>query len=75
MPRNVTIAVGTTVVWDWNDNESHSVTSDTGLFDSGLLVGTDKQFTLTFDTVGTFPYFCFVHGLPGVGMFGQVTVQ
>ena len=75
-PVRIVVPVGTTVVWDWNDSESHSVTSDTGVFDSGLLSGTDKEFEFTFDSAGTFPYFCNVHGLPGgIGMAGTVVVR
>jgi plastocyanin len=33
------------------------------------------SFELTFDNVGQVGYYCEVHGLPGVGMFGTITVE
>src|SRR5262245_47865477 len=72
-PMTVTVAAGTTVNWNWTTTLPHSVTSDTGFFDSGILLG--GSFSLTFPTAGNYPYHCVVHGSPGVGMFGMVIVQ
>jgi hypothetical protein len=49
----------------------HSVTSDTGLFDSG--VHTSGTFAFTFTSPGTYVYFCTVHGRNV--MFGSVVVH
>jgi plastocyanin len=59
-PSSVDIAAGGTVTWTWGGTISHTVTSDTGLFDSG--VKTTGTFSFTFPTAGTFPYHCTVHG-------------
>jgi plastocyanin len=65
---------GTTVIWHNSDSVTHTVTSDTGLFDSPLPGGADFQFT--FDKAGTYPYYCRPHGGPGEqGMSGTIVVQ
>jgi plastocyanin len=75
-PKDLTIKVGDTVEWTWVAG-SHSVTSGTsctsdGKFDS-TLVPPPKTFTHTFDTAGSFPYFCIAH-CASSGMVGSVTV-
>lgn len=63
VPPSVTVAPGTTVCWTNNDVSSHTVTSDSGTFDSGSL-GKDDSFRHTFATTGTFPYHCaFPHSM------------
>lgn len=54
-PPTATVAPGTTVCWQNQDGWTHTVTSDTGLFDSGemALAGV---FTFTFDATGSYPY-------------------
>ena len=70
-PQNLTVQVGTTVVWTNNGNNPHTSTSDTGLWDSGLL-SKGQTFSRTFDTPGTFPYHCTPH--QSLGMVGTLTV-
>jgi plastocyanin len=70
-PPNVTISAGGTVTWTWAGANSHTVTSNTGAFDSSP-PKTSGTFSFTFPTAGTFPYHCLVHGLV---MSGTVTVQ
>lgn len=67
-----TINVNDTVVWTWFTN-FHSVTADDGSFDSGLH-NSGFVYSRTFNTPGFYPYYCFFHGAPGVGMFGTITV-
>ena len=62
-PDNVTINVNDQVVWAWV-SDSHSTTSDDGLWDSGIF-DTGHVFTNTFTSAGSFPYFCIVHGFTG----------
>ena len=69
-PKDITIKVGTTVVWTNNDSVDHNVTSATGLFNSGNLAPGDT-FKFTFDQAGTYPYSCTIH-VPD--MVGTVTV-
>ena len=59
-PDMVVVMNGTTMTWTNLDAGSHSVTSDDGAFDSGLLAQ-GESFSYTFDTLDTFPYHCTVH--------------
>lgn len=59
-PATLTVKVGTTVKWTNNDSVAHTVTSDTGLFDSGELASGDT-YSFTFTQAGTFVYHCAMH--------------
>jgi len=77
-PRSIMINAGDTVTWVWDDGTDHSVTSDTGIWDSGVKNGGPPfpQFSRTFPAPGTFPYRCVIHGESGgLGMSGTVTVM
>jgi plastocyanin len=56
-PSTITVTTGTTITWTNKDAIGHSVTSDAGVFDSGI-INTNGTFTYTFNTAGTFPYHC-----------------
>ena len=76
-PSSVTIHPGDTVKWTWSST-GHSSTSGTpghpsGLWDSGVLAQ-GAMFTHTFNTVGSFPYYCTPHGAC-CNMVGTVTVS
>jgi plastocyanin len=76
-PSSVTIHPGDTVRWTWSADH-HSSTSGTpgvpnGLWDSGIL-NQGATFTHTFNTVGSFPYYCTPHW-ECCGMTGMVTVN
>lgn len=79
-PLNLTITHGTTVTWMNGDGIIHTVTSATGsgeTFDSGNLGG-GATFTHTFNTAGTYAYYCKIHGVngaPPTGMHGTITVN
>ncbi|VVB86603.1 Cupredoxin-like domain protein [uncultured archaeon] len=64
-PGTKNITSGTTVTWTNMDATLHTVTSDTGFFDSGAL-SQGQVFSFTFNTAGTFNYHCnfhsFMHG-------------
>jgi plastocyanin len=73
-PKELTVKVGTTVKWTNNDQAGHTVTSDTGVFDSGNL-GNGQTFSFTFSQAGEFPYYCTFHGgKGGTGMAGKISV-
>lgn len=55
-----TIALGDTVVWTWTDTNTHTVTS-TGNFNSGNIQGAGNTFSQTFNTPGSYNYFCNIH--------------
>ena len=59
-PSTITVTTGTTVTWTNKDGVSHSVTSDTGAFDSGA-IASNGTYSHLFSTAGTFPYHCMVH--------------
>jgi plastocyanin len=74
-PQTITIAQGDTVTWTNNGSMNHTVTADDKSFDSGTLIP-GNSFTHTFDTAGSFPYYCQFHGGPnGVGMSGIIIVS
>lgn len=71
----ITVPVGTTVVWESQASLPHTVTADDGSFDSGTLVSGDT-FSFAFEEAGEFPYYCAFHGGPGgAGMSGVITVE
>lgn len=75
-PSQISIRLGQTVEWIWESSIAHSVTSDTGTWDSGILNGIGTTYRQSFNTLGTFPYYCRLHGFPGGrGMSGTVTVN
>lgn len=69
-PGTATVTAGSTVTWTNNDTLTHTVSSDTGAFESGSLVPGAK-FSFTFQTRGTFAYHC----APHPSMVGSVVVQ
>jgi LPXTG-motif cell wall-anchored protein len=82
-PKVVTIRVGESVTWTDSGNNPHSVTSDTGAFDSSPNCPTQipsclqkgESYTHAFSSVGTYPYHCKIHGAAGgIGMSGTIVV-
>jgi len=75
-PTDITVSVGTTVVWTNNDNAAHTVTSGSleqgisGEFDSDI-IPPNGIFEHTFNTAGGSDYFCLLHPW----MIGTVTVE
>ena len=65
-----TISAGTAVTWSNTDNVAHTSTSNSGVWNSGVIPARG-QFTFTFATAGTFPYHCTIHP----GMTGLIIVQ
>ena len=85
-PAEVTISVGETVKWTNTSVITHTVTADpeaatldgsvklpdgAAPFDSGTL-DPEGTFTHTFETPGTYRYFCIPH--EGAEMYGTVVV-
>jgi YVTN family beta-propeller protein len=56
----ITIAAGQSIVWTNKDSVPHTVTSDTGLWDSGDIAG-GATYQLTLDKPGTYTYHCMHH--------------
>src|SRR6266566_4620977 len=69
-PPTTTIQVGDTVTWTNRDAFSHTSTSDTGTWDTGVITaGASHSFTFT--SAGTFAYHCAIHAF----MHGTIVVQ
>ena len=69
-PGEVSVAIGGTVTWVNMDRESHTSTSNSSRWDSGI-IAPGRQFSSTFPTAGTFQYHCAIHP----GMVGTVVVR
>src|SRR5215475_8987297 len=59
-PASLTVAAGSTVTWTNNDDEPHTVVSESGLFRSAAL-DTHESFSFRFDKPGTYRYACSIH--------------
>jgi plastocyanin len=59
-PRELTVAVGTTVKWINHDDIPHTVVDTNKAFRSKAL-DTNDSFTFTFASAGTFDFFCSLH--------------
>ena len=66
------VSPGQTVVWTNRDTAPHTATSDTLVWDSGILLPGDSFFRV-FPFRGTFPYRCAIHG--AARMSGTIVVQ
>ncbi len=69
VPDTITVMQGATVTWKNNDLLTHTVTSDAGYFNSGVING-GGQWSYVFASAGTFPYHCTIH----TNMHGVVVV-
>jgi len=69
-PSTLTVPVGTTVTWGNNDVTTHTVTSDTGVFNSNNL-NAGNMFQFKFDNPGQYKYHCTIHSF----MNGTIVVQ
>jgi plastocyanin len=69
-PKELTIAVGTTVKWVNHDDIPHTIVEKKTTFRSKAL-DTDDSYSFTFTSAGTFDYFCGLHP----HMVGQVVVK
>jgi plastocyanin len=69
-PTTKTVTAGTTVTWSNTGALPHTVTDRAGLFDSSFVMA-GETFQRTFDTPGTFSYFCTIHP----EMVGTISVE
>lgn len=83
LPRETTVRAGETVTWIHKDSGlNHHVAADDGSFDShptcgrpaGVCMKGGDTYSHTFRRTGTYGYHCRLHGRPGHGMAGTVTV-
>jgi plastocyanin len=69
-PKELTIAVGTTVKWVNHDDIPHTVVEKNTAFRSKAL-DTDDSYSFTFASAGSFDYFCGLHP----HMVGKIIVK
>ena len=69
-PKELTVAVGTTVKWVNHDDIPHTVVEKKTTFRSKAL-DTDDSYSFTFTSAGEFDYFCGLHP----HMVGRVIVK
>ena len=70
VPKELTVAVGTTVKWVNHDDIPHTVVDKNKAFRSKAL-DTNDSFSFTFASAGTFDYFCGLHP----HMVGKIIVK
>ena len=69
VPKDVTVNVGDSVTWVSTDGVPHTSTAALNHLWGDLMTSTDS-FTYTFDTPGTYAYFCEMHP----AMVGSINV-
>ena len=69
-PSQLDVLPGQTVRWSNVSPRTHTVTSDTGLFDSGHM-GPGSRFTFVFNQPGVYRYHCTIHS----SIVGEVDVR
>lgn len=69
-PAAITVSVGDTVTFTNRDGAPHTATAVDGSFSTATL-RKGKSETITFDSAGSFDFFCKIHP----GMKGTITVQ
>jgi plastocyanin len=88
-PATLTIAAGEEVTWSHSGSLPHTVTSSDGSFPdsnpdcasfsdggSGACMDNGETYSFTFDSPGTYAYYCKLHGTSaGGGMAGTIVVQ
>ncbi len=84
-PSTLTIDAGDTVTFSNPSQGMHNVRADDNSFrcangcdgkgGNGDPSTNDWSFSVTFSQPGTVGYHCEIHGAPGAGMFGTITVQ
>lgn len=65
-PADITLTPGARITWINDDNITHTVTSDNGLFSSGDIQA-GGRYTVQLDSIGSYRYSCIYHpGMTGV---------
>ena len=59
-PKEITVALGTKIVWTNHDETPHTIIASDGTFVSKAM-DTDDRFEYTFAKEGDFSYFCTLH--------------
>lgn len=79
LPQAVTVVAGTEVSWRNNGRNDHNVipaddptASTWGVLEE--LFAPKDEYSYVFDRVGTYVYYCSIHGTAEAGMFGAIVV-
>ena len=70
MPATLTVPVGTTVTWKFDDSTQHTVSADDNSFASSPMAS-GQTFTHTFSSAGRVAYHCSIHPF----MTGTIVVK
>jgi plastocyanin len=76
--ENIQIAPGTKVVWTNDGRQNHDIVPSEDGQDWGIDPGDfepDDVYEYTFETPGTYEYYCSLHGDAEAGMVGAVVVK
>src|SRR5512140_3930590 len=72
-PEILQIDVGDSVTWVNHGRNPHNVVASDGAFSSKILQP-GESFTMSFARLGSFSYYCSLHGAVGTGMHGRIYV-
>lgn len=69
-PQTLTVIAGATVKWTNNDSVTHTIVSDSNMFNSGN-IAPGQSFQFSFKNPGTYSYHCSIHP----NMTGSIIVK
>ena len=70
-PQNIEVTAGTKVTWTNNDTTTHQIVSKGDPFPGDGTIDVGETYSVTFDTPGTYDYFCGIHN----SMTGSIVVS
>jgi len=75
-PQDITVTLGSTVVWTNDGRAEHNIvpSGTTPFHVDAKAFAPGSSYTWEATELGTFPYFCSIHGTATAGMYGSVTV-
>lgn len=74
-PQNFNTQAGESFTWVNQFGVQHTITPDGHTrWQRTVVTNQGQQFTATINEPGTYPYHCEIHGFPGGGMHGTITV-
>lgn len=74
-PSTLTINAGDTVTFVNSGGGFHNVVANDNSYGNGAPSSSNWTYSHTFGSAGAFGYYCSVHGGPGTGMHGSITVN
>jgi plastocyanin len=60
-PASITVKIGTQVIWTNRTNAPHTVSSDSGIFNSPDTLEAGQSYSFTFTRAGSYSYYCNFH--------------